>query len=252
MSKRKTVIELQSKPENKAVRLIVERTKPVEYAPINLPTQPTIDENTEPNDVNNTELVANKTVSLEASSPTVEIQLQTPDLDVKKAFQPSGEIEKSNEVAETETRDSNPTTPVQTSAPVERLRIFQSSTPITRTQTKFQKAAIVVRGENGKHLVELSWRDQMNEKTKDIWNFLSNSFVKAAEELNTNEVSIRKRDILDGSGVKSDRTFISAIYTLEDMGLIEVKRLSGNKEGNIYILTEEGSDEIESYKTSDG
>ena len=36
MSKRKTIIELQSKPENKAVRRIIEKTKPVEFAPINL------------------------------------------------------------------------------------------------------------------------------------------------------------------------------------------------------------------------
>ena len=80
----------------------------------------------------------------------------------------------------------------------------------------------------------------MNEKTKDIWDYVCGKFVQADEEQKMNEVTIRKRDILEGSGVKSDRTFISAIYTLEDMGLIEVRRLSGNKEGNIYVLTEEG------------
>ena len=34
MSKRKTFIELQSKPENKTVRQIIQKTKPVEFAPI--------------------------------------------------------------------------------------------------------------------------------------------------------------------------------------------------------------------------
>lgn len=87
----------------------------------------------------------------------------------------------------------------------------------------------------------------MNEKTRDIWDYLVKRFNEAAE-LETNEILIRKRDVLENSGVKSDRTFISAIYTLEDMELIRVRRLSGNKEGNVYVLTEEGREEIESYR----
>lgn len=107
----------------------------------------------------------------------------------------------------------------------------------------------MVRGENGKQLIELSWCDRINEKTRDIWNYHCLQFVQTGEEQKLNEISIRKRDILTGSGVKSDRTSISAIYTIEYMGLIKVKRLSGNKEDNIYILTEEGKEEIESTKS---
>ncbi len=226
MSKRKTVIELQNKPENKAVRQIVEKTKPVDFAPISpiitkLESESGIENKTKPN--------AKKSKSREEKPKSVETQ-----------------------TAKSVTENKPERSEKETAKESGRLRIFQTSTPITRTLTKFQKAAIVVRGENGKELIELLWRDQMNEKTKDIWDYLSVKFVQAEEELNTNEVTIRKRDILKGSGVKSDRTFISAIYTLEDMGLIEVKRLSGNKEGNIYILTAEGREDIDNYRNSEG
>ena len=243
MSKRKTVIELQSKPENKSVRRIIEKTKPVEFAPISPIATKT--EQEQPPQESNVKPSEKKTSNDEQT----------------KTFKPQNQAEKVTKNNSTENPKSakNETQSISTElsrtgigvkAQVERLRIFQASTPVTRTTTKFQKAAIVVRGENGKQLIELSWRDQMNEKTKDIWDYLCLQFVQIGEEQTINEISIRKRDILAGSGVKSDRTFISAIYTLEDMGLIEVKRLSGNKEGNIYILTEEGSEEIESYQNS--
>lgn len=232
MSKRKTVIELQSKPENKSVRQIIEKTKPVDFAPITpIITKPESEFGIE----NKTKPDAKKSKSREGKPKSVETQKELNT----KTQTANNEIENKPKRAEKEKAKESG-----------RLRIFQASTPITRTLTKFQKAAIVVRGESGKELIELLWRDQMNEKTKDIWDYLSVKFVQAEEELNTNEVTIRKRDILEGSGVKSDRTFISAIYTLEDMGLIEVKRLSGNKEGNIYILTEEGREEIDDYRNS--
>ncbi|HRH45763.1 MAG TPA: hypothetical protein PKY82_29245 [Pyrinomonadaceae bacterium] len=243
MSKRKTVIELQSKPENKSVRQIIEKTKPVEFAPIN-PIVTKTEQEKSPQESN--------------EKPTTKTK---PNGEQTKTFKPQNQAEKEKvtkgssvvnpKPAENEAQSitiESSRTGIGVKAKVERLRIFQASTPVTRTTTKFQKAAIVVRGENGKQLIELSWRDQMNEKTKDIWDYLCLQFVKIGEEQTINEISIRKRDILAGSGVKSDRTFISAIYTLEDMGLIEVKRLSGNKEGNIYILTEEGREEIESYQ----
>jgi hypothetical protein len=235
MSKRKTVIELQSKPENKNVRQIIQKTKPVEFAPIrplisNLAPEESADEVEK-----KPQAQKSQTPKTKANSAESKIAQQVKAKTFKKESSPKREgVENSMTLGKAE----NPQ--------AERLRIFQASTPVTRTLTKFQKAAIVVRGENGKQLIELLWRDQMNEKTKNIWDYLCEKFVQAAKEQKTNEVTIRKRDILEGSGVKSDRTFISAIYTLEDMGLIEVKRLSGNKEGNIYILTEEGREEIES------
>ncbi len=234
MSKRKTVIELQNKPENKAVRQIVEKTKPVDFAPISpiitkLESESGVENETKPD--------VKKSKSSQDDSNYVETQKELNT----KTRTPKNITENKPRRSEQEiTKESG------------RLRIFQASTPITRTLTKFQKAAIVVRSENGKELIELLWRDQMNEKTRDIWDYLSVKFVQAEEELSTNEVMLRKRDILEGSGVKSDRTFISAIYTLEDMGLIEVKRLSGNKEGNIYILTAEGKEEIDNYRNSKG
>lgn len=236
MSKRKTFIELQSKPENKTVRQIIQKTKPVEFAPIspvisNLAPEESADEVKKP------PTQKSQNAKTKAKSAESKIAQQVKPKTANKGASPKREAE---ENSFTLGKSANPQ--------AERLRIFQVSTPVTRTLTKFQKAAIVVRGENGKQLIELLWRDQMNEKTKDIWDYLCGKFVQAAEEQKTNEVTIRKRDILEGSGVKSDRTFISAIYTLEDMGLIEVRRLSGNKEGNIYILTEEGREEIESYQ----
>lgn len=237
MSKRKTFIELQSKPENKTVRQIIQKTKPVEFAPISpLVPKPAPEESADEGKIKPS---AQKSQNAKAKTKSAESQnaRQTKAQTANKGAMPKREAEE-NSLASGKV--ANPQT--------ERLRIFQASTPITRTLTKFQKAAIVVRGENGKQLIELLWRDQMNEKTKDIWNYLCEKFVQADEEQKTNEVTIRKRDILEGSGVKSDRTFISAIYTLEDMGLIEVRRLSGNKEGNIYVLTEEGREEIESYQ----
>lgn len=237
MSKRKAVIELQSKPENKTVRKIIQKTKPVEFAPISpLIPKPEPEESA---DAVKIKPPAQKSKDAKAKTKSAESQnsRQTKAQTINKGTSPKREAEE-NLLASG--KAANPQ--------AERLRIFQASTPVTRTLTKFQKAAIVVRGENGKQLIELLWRDQMNEKTKDIWDYLCRKFVQAAEEYKTNEVTIRKRDILEGSGVKSDRTFISAIYTLEDMGLIEVRRLSGNKEGNIYVLTEEGREEMESYQ----
>lgn len=234
MSKRKTVIELQSKPENKSVRQIIEKTKPVDFAPISpIITKPESESGTE----NKTKPDAKKSKGGEAKAKPLETQK---------------EINTKAQTARNVTENKPQRSEKEKTKESERLRIFQASTPVTRTLTKFQKAAIVVRGENGKELIELLWRDQMNEKTKDIWDYLSEKFVQAEGELNSNEVMIRKRDILEGSGVKSDRTFISAIYTLEDMGLIEVKRLSGNKEGNIYVLTEEGREEIDNYRNANG
>lgn len=259
MSRRKTIIELQSKPENRAVRRIVEKPKPVEFAPINPPNlktrrgastvegETTGDKNARA--VKSDE--SSKTASKKSSSAA-----QTEETVRARRSVKAGESNSRTSIGksairkgEIESVESTSSLPVQQRASVqgERLRIFQTSTPVTRTLTRFQKAAIVVRGENGKQLVELLWRDQMNEKTRDIWDFLWKKFVQAAE-FDTSGVSIRKRDILEGSGVKSDRTFISAIYTLEDMGLIEVKRLSGNKEGNVYILTDEGREEIAGYR----
>lgn len=237
MSKRKTVIELQSKPENKSVRQIIQKTKPVEFAPIsplipNLAPEESADEVKKKQPTQKSQNAKTKAKSAESK-----IAQQVKPKTANKSVSPKREAE-----------ENSFTSGISANPQAERLRIFQASTPVTRTLTKFQKAAIVVRGENGKQLIELLWRDQMNEKTKDIWDYLCEKFVQAAEEQKTSEVTIRKRDILEGSGVKSDRTFISAIYTLEDMGLIEVRRLSGNKEGNIYVLTEEGREEIDSYQ----
>ena len=259
MSKRKTVIELQSKPENKVVRQLFDKIKPVDYAPINLPGSKTrsdtvTSENQTNADGTNLEIEkgkgAKKPVSkkLESTAQTGENN-QTPETPIndKSAEQQTNDGNSTRKSEPGNVHSASLSSNQGASAQHERLRIFQASTPVTRTITRFQKAAIVVRGENGKQLVELLWRDQMNEKTRDIWDFLVEKFVEA-EKLNTSGVSIRKREILDGSGVKSDRTFISGIYTLEDMGLIEVKRLSGNKEGNVYVLTDEGKEEIDSYK----
>lgn len=237
MSKRKTVIELQSKPENKNVRQIIQKTKPVEFAPISPPIPNLAPEESADEVEKKPPTQKSQNAKTKAKSSESKIAQQIKPKTINKESSPKREAE-----------ENSLTLGKAAKSRAKRLRIFQSSTPLTRTATKFQKAAIVVRGEKGKQLIELLWRDQMNEKTKDIWDYLSEKFVQAAEEQKTNEVTIRKRDILEGSGVKSDRTFISAIYTLEDMGLIEVRRLSGNKEGNIYVLTEEGREEIESYQ----
>jgi hypothetical protein len=256
MSKRKTVIELQSKPENKAVRQLFDKTKPVDYAPL----APLVSKNQSDGA---TPEKKERSVESDAVNETVREAKKPPAKSPKSALKAAENVRPTeNPPAENTSvqenvgdsqaqgsatgnaRQKTVSTGQETSARVERLRIFQTSTPVTRTVTRFQKAAIVVRGENGKQLVELLWRDQMNEKTRDIWDFLVKKF-RETESLDRSEVSIRKKEILDGSGVKSDRTFISAIYTLEDMGLIEVKRLSGNKEGNIYALTDEGREEID-------
>lgn len=260
MSKRKTVIELQSKPDNKAVRRLFDKPKPVDFAPISarvFETDETEIENQKTDAVSDSaqtqsdEMVGKPSATKTANFSQSEKASKKPETRKLNQFDERAERstvanrEKRNEAASSQ--QSALSLSGEARAKAERLRIFQTSTPVTRTVTKFQKAAIVVRGENGKQLVELLWRDQMNEKTRDIWDFLVIKFEEAAEKDGQSEISIRKREILDASGVKSDRTFISAIYTLEDMGLIEVKRLSGNKEGNIYVLTDEGREEIDSY-----
>lgn len=260
MAKRKTLIELQSKPENKSVRQLFDKPKTVDYAPIATATvagreidnaaSREIEDDTEDNLSigNGGDNIASTVDDFQMLTKTDINQPKEETVKKDAAAQSKGSRHSNKsrsdraENIQQKSFSSGQEQPVQ----AERMRIFQTSTPVTRTVTKFQKAAIVVRGENGKELVELSWRDQMNEKTKDIWNFLVGKFAEA-ENQNLNEISIRKREILDGSKVKSDRTFISAIYTLEDMGLLEVKRLSGNKEGNIYVLTDEGREEIDGY-----
>ena len=261
MAKRKTLIELQSKPENKSVRQLFDKPKTVDYAP--LTTAPVAGRGADNAASQEIEDDAEINLGIEnggdnIASPVNELQAATeanenlPKGEVSKkdatSAQPksSPSSDKSRSDKAKNTRQKPASFAQAAPSQAERMRIFQTSTPVTRTVTKFQKAAIVVRGENGKEMVELYWRDQMNDKTKDIWNYLVGKFQEA-ENQNLNEISIRKREILDGSNVKSDRTFISAIYTLEDMGLIEVKRLSGNKEGNIYVLTEEGREEIDGY-----
>jgi hypothetical protein len=261
MSKRKTFIELQSKPENKAVRRLFDKPKTVDYAPISVQFPKVDGDGTE---------IENQNADLFSDSAQIERDERVRKTTTEKAkfisqsekTKKKPETPKSNQSilqAKANTGNWEPESKKESvnrsalasnreaQAKAERLRIFQTSTPVTRTVTKFQKAAIVVRGENGKQLIELLWRDQMNEKTRDIWDFLVKKFEEAAEKGSADEISIRKREILEQSGVKSDRTFISAIYTLEDMGLIEVKRLSGNKEGNIYILTDEGREEIDAH-----
>ena len=218
MSKRKTSIELQSKPSNSAMRQIIEKTKPVEYAPLaalssNVQENQTPPQNTE---TAQPQIAAPTNGLAKKRRPTTAKPPDTKAVETKIVAQPSPKITQ------------------------ERLRIFQTSSPHTRAVAKFHKAAIVVRGANGKETIELSWRDQMNEKTRDIWDYLVTRFAENSE---TREITLRKRDVLENSGVKSDRTFINAIYTLEDMNLIEVRRLSGNKEGNIYVLTDEGREE---------
>lgn len=262
MSKRKTVIELQSKPDNKAVRRLFDKPKPVDYAPISarvpktevseseienqeadtvaVSAQAPINENLENEPAGKTELIP----QLEKATKKSE----TPKSNNFDGQEQSTFKSRGRRIESGIDRQSAFSSKEETQAKTEKLRIFQTSTPITRTVTKFQKAAIVVRGENGKQLVELLWRDQMNEKTRDIWDFLVVKFEEVEGETDQREISVRKREILEKSGVKSDRTFISAIYTLEDMGLIEVERLSGNKEGNIYVLTDEGREEIDSYQ----
>lgn len=259
MSKRKTIIELQNKPENKAVRRLFDKPKTVDYAPLSAKfseTEETNIENQKADAVGDLQKPEIKTrmemqtaKKTEGISQIVKADKKTETLKSNQSVAAS-RITLGGQRQQSETASINQSvvsSKREAQTATERLRIFQASTPITRTVTKFQKAAIVVRSQNGKQLVELLWRDQMNEKTRDIWDYLVVRFEEAAEKLNIMEISLRKRDILEQSGVKSDRTFISAVYTLEDMGLIEVKRLSGNKEGNIYILTDEGREEIDGY-----
>jgi hypothetical protein len=257
MSKRKTIIELQSKPQNKAFRSIIEKTKPVEFTPIlETRTADSVDEHKTADDIKRLKIKSNEkfktptTLNKKSAAQTNETRQARKASEADESAQSNNPPSTEKSVMrkkEAENVEANSLSPVRSaSAQTRRMRIFQTSTPVTRTLTKFQKAAIVVRGENGRQLVELLWRDQMNEKTRDIWDFLRARFIQI-EDRKAPEITVRKRDILEGSGVKSDRTFISAVYTLEDMGLIEVKRLSGNKAGNIYILTEEGREEINSY-----
>lgn len=259
MSKRKTFIELQNKPENKLVRQLFDKTKPVDYAPITssvskIKPSEAATESQKAEAENNLETATGNELKKSPKNKSgINAQAEEQTQSAVKHKNDESDLQRATGINKSPKGQSDNSQPnpllsnIGTSAQAERLRIFQTSTPITRTVTRFQKAAIVVRGENGKQLVELFWRDQMNEKTKDIWNFFVVKFNEA-ENLNSNEILIRKREILNYSGVKSDRTFISAIYTLEDMGLIEVKRLSGNKEGNLYILTDEGREEIDGYR----
>lgn len=253
MAKRKSFIELQSKPQNSEVRKLIEKSKPIGYAPLNSANAAVkFDDDSRQsdfraNDSENQNRASKKALSSETENGAAETQTKISGPEIQNA-------EQSVIVSKTEspmkTSDAVSTSiPKKREEPAgqERLRIFQTSSPHTRAVTQYHKAAIVVRGEGGRQTIELAWRDQMNEKTRDIWDYLVKRFNEAAAT-NTDEILIRKRDILENSGVKSDRTFISAIYTLEDMELIRVRRLSGNKEGNVYVLTEEGGEEIESYR----
>lgn len=256
MAKRKSFIELQSKPQNREVRNLIEKPKPVGYAPLNSaqPADAFEDGNSQRNDSQdgnseNQKRTTKITPSSKVENGEVESRTKTSDLEIQNT-EKSENVSKS-QPPEKKSNGANDGIPkkVNEQSGQERLRIFQTSSPHTRAVTQYHKAAIVVRGESGRQTIELAWRDQMNEKTRDIWDYLVKRFNEAAET-NADEILIRKRDVLENSGVKSDRTFISAIYTLEDMELIRVRRLSGNKEGNVYILTEEGREEIESYRKS--
>ncbi|NJM52099.1 MAG: hypothetical protein HC846_01120 [Blastocatellia bacterium] len=161
MSKRKTVIELQSKPENKSVRRIIEKTKPVEFAPISPIVTKTEQEKSA--------LGTNEKPSAKKTSNGEQTKTFKPQNQAEKEKVTSRKSVVNKKPAKKEAQNINlesSRTGIGIKAQVERLRIFQASTPVTRTTTKFQKAAIVVRGENGKQLIELSWCDQMNEKPK--------------------------------------------------------------------------------------
>ncbi len=257
MAKRKSFIELQSKPQNREVRNLIEKPKPVGYAPLN-PAQPADafeDDNSQQSDSEESNLksqkrTTKKTPALKTESGEIESRTRINDSEIQNAEK--SEIVSKKESPEKKSNGTSDGIPKKRNEQPgqERLRIFQTSSPHTRAVTQYHKAAIVVRGEGGRQTIELAWRDQMNEKTRDIWDYLVKRFNEAAET-NIDEILIRKRDVLENSGVKSDRTFISAIYTLEDMDLIRVRRLSGNKEGNLYVLTEEGREEIESYRKAE-
>lgn len=254
MAKRKSFIELQSKPQNREVRNLIEKPKPVGYAPLNAANLADTfeDDNSQQNDSQasspeNQRRTTKKTPSSKAENDEVESHTKISDSEIQNA-------EKSEIVSKSESPEmkiNGMSNALQKNrgeqTGQERLRIFQTSSPHTRAVTQYHKAAIVVRNEGGRQTIELAWRDQMNEKTRDIWDYLVERFNET-ERLDNKEILIRKRDVLENSGVKSDRTFIGAIYTLEDMQLIRVRRLSGNKEGNVYVLTEEGIEEIESYR----
>ena len=256
MAKRKSFIELQSKPQNREVRNLIEKPKPVGYAPLNAvqPAAAFEKDDSQQNDSQsgnseNHKRTPKKTPSLKASNGEIESRTKMSDSDSEIQNAEKSEILPESESPAKRSDGASDGIPKKRNEQPgqERLRIFQTSSPHTRAVTQYHKAAIVVRGEGGKQTIELTWRDQMNEKTRDIWDYLIKRFNEAAET-NADEILIRKRDVLENSGVKSDRTFISAIYTLEDMELIRVRRLSGNKEGNVYVLTEEGREEIKSYK----
>lgn len=253
MAKRKTFIELQSKPENREVRRLIEKPKPVGYAPLgSVGVAAKREDNSGLGDLQAGDSESQKAALKESQSPksrdgAVKKHTKTgsPEIQNAKRFGVVSKSESPAKVGDSASDSIEAKRNERTGQ--EHLRIFQTSSPHTRAVTQYHKAAIVVRGEGGRQTIELAWRDQMNEKTRDIWDYLVKRFNEAAE-LETNEILIRKRDVLENSGVKSDRTFISAIYTLEDMELIHVRRLSGNKEGNVYVLTEEGREEIESYR----
>lgn len=255
MTKRKSFIELQSKPQNREVRKLVEKPETIEYAPLNSANLAAeSDDDSRQGDSRASSSGRRKRASKKAQSSEAEnVEIR----DEKKASgskiqnaEQSGIVSKI-ESPEKNSRGANNLIPNKSERQTgqERLRIFQTSSPHTRAVTQYHKAAIIVRGAGGRQTIELAWRDQMNEKTRDIWDYLVKRFKEAAE-LDAAEILIRKRDVLENSGVKSDRTFISAIYTLEDMELIRVRRLSGNKQGNVYVLTGEGREEIESYRKS--
>lgn len=253
MAKRKTFIELQNKPENREVRNLIEKPKSVGYAPLgSVGVAAKREDNSELGDLQEGDSESQKRASKKSQSPksgngAVKNNTKTVGREIQNAKQPGVESESESSANSSDGASDSIEAKRNEQTGQERLRIFQTSSPHTRAVTQYHKAAIVVRSEGGRQTIELAWRDQMNEKTRDIWDYLVKRFNEAAE-LDTNEILIRKRDVLENSGVKSDRTFIGAIYTLEDMELIRVRRLSGNKEGNVYVLTEEGREEIESYQ----
>jgi len=253
MAKRKTFIELQNKPENKEIRRLIKKPEIVEYAPLNSsglaakPEDNLLRDDSQANNFERQERSLEKAQSSQTENGKVENVTGKGISETQKAEHSSVASESESPKKRSDGLNNSILTKRDKLIGQGRLRIFQSSSPHTRAVTQYHKAAIIVRGEGGRQTIELAWRDQMNEKTRDIWDYLVRRF-NAADELNTDEILIRKRDILENSGVKSDRTFISAIYTLEDMELIRVRRLSGNKEGNVYVLTDEGREEIVSYQ----
>jgi len=121
---------------------------------------------------------------------------------------------------------------------------LQTGNPHTGNAVSQNRGDCEFGGRRGEQTIELAWRDQMNEKPETSGIISSKD---STEAMNANDFLIRKRDVLENSGL-NPTTRISAIYTLEDMELIRVRRLSGNKENSVYILTEE---EGESYRKAE-